>query len=173
MMFFAITWESFFGCISATSSSSRTMLRNINSTLTWYTTYCNITCYFPALRSPCSSNYEFLFRGYIIDKNGVHMGPEKINVIRGWPALTSVHEVDQFIGLCGFQQQFLEGFQAGAAPLTAMFKADLEWDWTAIHTATFDKLKQAMITAAHLSGIDPDKRTICTRMLRRIAQGLR
>ena len=36
-----------------------------------------------------------LFCGYIIDKDGVHMDPEKIKVIPGWPAPTIVHEVRQ------------------------------------------------------------------------------
>ena len=83
------------------------------------------------------------------------MDREKIKVIRGWPPPTTVHEVRQFIGLCGFYQQFVKGFQAVAAPLTAMLKADLEWDWTAVHQASFDKLRQAMINATHLNAIDP------------------
>ena len=95
------------------------------------------------------------FCGYIIDKDGVHKDPEKIKVIRGWPPPTTVHEVRQFIGLSRFYQQFVEGFQAVAAPLTAMFKADLEWEWTAVRQASFDKLKQAMINATHLSAIGP------------------
>ena len=49
----------------------------------------------------------------------------------------------------------MEGFQAVAAPLTAMFKADLESEWTVVHQASFDKLKQAMINATHLSAVDP------------------
>ena len=52
-------------------------------------------------------------------------------------------------------ETFVEGFQAVAAPLTAMFKADFEWEWTAVHQAFFDKLKQVMINATHLSAIDP------------------
>ena len=36
-----------------------------------------------------------------------------------------------------------------------MVKADFEWEWTAVHQAAFDKLKQAMINATHLSAIDP------------------
>ena len=97
------------------------------------------------------------FFGYIIDRDGVHMDPKKIKVIRGWPPTTTVHEVRQFIGLCGFYQQFVEGFQAVAAPLTAMFKADFEWEWTPVHQASFDMLKQAMINATHLSAIDPQQ----------------
>ena len=83
------------------------------------------------------------------------MDPEMIKVIRGWPLPTTVHEVRQFIGLCGCYQQFVEGLQAVAAPLTAMFKADFEWEWTAVHQASFNKLRQAMINATHLSAIDP------------------
>ena len=39
------------------------------------------------------------FCGYIIDKDGVHMDPRKIKVIRGRLAPTTVHEVQQCIGL--------------------------------------------------------------------------
>ena len=85
------------------------------------------------------------------------MDAEKIKVIGGWPPPTTVHEVRQFIGLCGFYQQYVEGFQAGAAPLTAIFKADFEWELTASYQASFDKLKQAMINATHLSAIDPQQ----------------
>ena len=36
-----------------------------------------------------------------------------------------------------------------------MFEAHFEWEWTAVHQASFDKLKQAMINGTHLSAIDP------------------
>ena len=44
-----------------------------------------------------------------------------------------------------------------AAPLTVLFKADFEWEWTAVHQAAFQKLKEAMIGATHLSPIDPQQ----------------
>ena len=56
------------------------------------------------------------FCGYIIDKDGVHMDPDKIKVLHHWPPPTIVHEVRQFIGLCGFYQQFAEGLQAYSGP---------------------------------------------------------
>ena len=110
--------------------------------------------------SPCIGKSTFLqprvpFCGYIIDKDGLHMDPEKVKVIRGWRATTTVHTVRRFIGLCGFHQQFVEGFQVVAAALTAMFKTCFEWDWTAVYQAAFDKLKQAVINATQLSAIDP------------------
>ena len=66
---------------------------------------------------------------------------------------------DNVSGLCGFYQQFVEGFQAVAAPLTAMFKAHFEWEWRAVNQAAFDKLKQAMINATHLAKGTPGRKT--------------
>ena len=83
------------------------------------------------------------------------MDPQTIKVIPRWPPPTTVTEVRQFSGLCGFYQQFVEGFQAVAAPLTRIFRADFEWEWTAETQASLDKLKQAMINATHLSAINP------------------
>ena len=83
------------------------------------------------------------------------MDLEKIKVTRGWPPPTTVNEVRQLVALCGFYHQFVEEFQAIAAPLTAMFKADFEWEWTAVHQAAFDKLKQGMRNATNVSAIDP------------------
>ena len=71
-----------------------------------------------------------------------------------------------FIGLCGLYQQFVEGFQALAAPLTAMFNADCQREWTAVHQAAFDKLKQAIISATHLMLLTPGSGTICTDALK-------
>ena len=109
---------------------------------------------------PCINKSTFFqsrvpFCGYIVHKDGVYMDPEKIKVIRGWPPPTTVHEVRQFIRLCGFYQQFVKGFQAVAAPLTAMFKSDFEREWTDVKEVSFDTLKQAMINVTHLSAIDP------------------
>ena len=36
-----------------------------------------------------------------------------------------------------------------------MFKADFKWEWTAVQQAALDKLAQGMISATHLSAIDP------------------
>ena len=36
-----------------------------------------------------------------------------------------------------------------------MFDAGFEWQWAVVHQAAFDKLKQAMIGATHLSAVDP------------------
>jgi hypothetical protein len=36
------------------------------------------------------------YLGYIVDENGVHVDPDKIQVIRDWPAPTTLTELQRF-----------------------------------------------------------------------------
>jgi hypothetical protein len=50
------------------------------------------------------------YLGYIVDENGVHVDPSKIQVIHDWPAPTTLTELRSFLGLANFYQQFVLGF---------------------------------------------------------------
>ena len=68
-----------------------------------------------------------------------------------------------------------------AAPLTAMFRADLQWRCTAVHQDAFEDLKQVMISATHLSAVyqqkpyhlytDASKDCVGTTLAQRCARG--
>jgi hypothetical protein len=42
------------------------------------------------------------YLGYIVDENGVHVYPAKIQVIHDWPAPTTLTELRSFLGLANF-----------------------------------------------------------------------
>jgi hypothetical protein len=50
------------------------------------------------------------YLGYIIDQHGVHVDPAKIQVIRDWPAPTTLTELQSFLGLANFYHRFVLGF---------------------------------------------------------------
>jgi hypothetical protein len=50
------------------------------------------------------------YLGYIIDQHGVHVDPTKIQVIRDWPAPTTLTELQSFLGLANFYHRFVLGF---------------------------------------------------------------
>jgi hypothetical protein len=50
------------------------------------------------------------YMGYIIDQHGVHVDPSKIQVIRDWPAPTTLTKLQSFLGLANFYRRFMLGF---------------------------------------------------------------
>jgi hypothetical protein len=59
----------------------------------------------------CSFSMDMIhYLGYIIDQHGVHVDPTKIQVIRDWPAPTTLTELQSFLGLANFYHRFLLEF---------------------------------------------------------------
>nr|GFA56438.1 putative reverse transcriptase domain, ribonuclease H-like domain, aspartic peptidase domain protein [Tanacetum cinerariifolium] len=48
------------------------------------------------------------FLGHVIDSNGVHVDPAKIEAIKNWTAPTTPTEVRQFLGLAGYYRRWIE-----------------------------------------------------------------
>jgi hypothetical protein len=50
------------------------------------------------------------YLGYIVDEHGEHVDPSKIQVIRYWPAPTTLTKLEIFLGLANFYRRFMLGF---------------------------------------------------------------
>ena len=53
---------------------------------------------------------QIQYLGYIVDEDGVHVDPSKIQVIQDWPAPTTLTELRSFLGLANFYRKFVLGF---------------------------------------------------------------
>jgi hypothetical protein len=62
------------------------------------------------------------YLGYIVDEHGVHVDPAKIQVIRNWPALSTLIELRSFLGLANFYRRFVLGFSHIAWALSQVTK---------------------------------------------------
>ena len=60
--------------------------------------------------------------GYIVDQHGVHVDPNKIQVIRDWPAPTTLTELQSFLGLANFYRKFMLGLSHIAWALSQITK---------------------------------------------------
>ncbi|GKA02812.1 putative reverse transcriptase domain-containing protein [Tanacetum coccineum] len=69
------------------------------------------------------------FLGHVIDQNGVHVDPAKIDAIKNWVASTTPTEVRQFLGLDGYYQRFIQGFSLISKPLTKLTQKDKKYEW--------------------------------------------
>ncbi|GJX03174.1 putative reverse transcriptase domain-containing protein [Tanacetum coccineum] len=60
------------------------------------------------------------FLGHLIDSQGLHVDPAKIEAVKNWTSPTTPTEVRQFLGLAGYYRRFIEGFSKIAKPLTKL-----------------------------------------------------
>ncbi|GKA57792.1 putative reverse transcriptase domain-containing protein, partial [Tanacetum coccineum] len=60
------------------------------------------------------------FLGHVIDSEGIHVDPAKIESIKDWTSPKSPTEIRQFLGLAGYYRRFIEGFSKIAKPMTKL-----------------------------------------------------
>jgi hypothetical protein len=91
--------------------------------------------------------------GYIIDQHGVHVDPTKIQVIRDWPALTTLTELQSFLGLANFYHRFVLDFSHIAWALSQINRGggNEKLAWGQSQQKAFNDLKQYLCSALVLS----------------------
>ncbi|XP_070008549.1 uncharacterized protein [Nicotiana sylvestris] len=60
------------------------------------------------------------FLGHVVSREGIKVDPQKIEAVKSWPRLTTPMEIRSFLGLAGYDRQFVEGFSTLASPLTKL-----------------------------------------------------
>nr|GEZ13152.1 reverse transcriptase domain-containing protein [Tanacetum cinerariifolium] len=97
------------------------------------------------------------FLGHVIDSNGVHVDPVKVEAIGNWSAPTTPMEVRQFLGLAGYYQRFIEGFSLISKPLSRLTQKNKKYEWGMEEEEAFQTLKKKLCSApilALLEGIE-------------------
>ncbi|GJU76759.1 putative reverse transcriptase domain-containing protein [Tanacetum coccineum] len=82
------------------------------------------------------------FLGHVIDSEGIHVDPSKIESIKDWTSPKSPTEIRQFLGLAGYYRRFIEGFSKIAKPMTKLTQKKVKFEWGDKQEAAFQLLKQ-------------------------------
>ncbi|GKC66863.1 putative reverse transcriptase domain-containing protein, partial [Tanacetum coccineum] len=69
------------------------------------------------------------FLGHLIDSEGIHVDPEKIEAIKDWASPKTPIEIHQFLGLAGYYRRFIEGFSKIARPMTKLTQKRVKFEW--------------------------------------------
>jgi len=96
------------------------------------------------------------YLGHIVSSKGIQPDPAKVKAIKDWPDLTTVHDVQSFLGLANFYRKFIQGFAHMATPLTDLLLHQKPFKLTKSEQEAFAQLKTALITAPVLALPDPD-----------------
>ncbi|GJS88597.1 putative reverse transcriptase domain-containing protein [Tanacetum coccineum] len=77
------------------------------------------------------------FLGHVIDSEGIHVDPAKIESIKDWTSPKSPTGIRQFLGLAGYYRRFIEGFSKIAKPMTKLTQKKVKFEWGDKQEAAF------------------------------------
>ncbi|GJR71834.1 reverse transcriptase domain-containing protein [Tanacetum coccineum] len=94
---------------------------------------------------------EVHFLGHVVNQNGIHVDPGKIEAVKNWEAPTSPTGVRSFLGLAGYYRRFIANFSRIAKPLTLLTQKNKKYVWGAEQEEAFQLLKSKLCDAPILS----------------------
>ncbi|GJY40992.1 reverse transcriptase domain-containing protein [Tanacetum coccineum] len=116
-----------------------------------YTRPCTRELYAKFSKTLILDAYCAQFLGHLIDSQGLHVDPAKIEAVKNWTSPTTPTEVRQFLGLAGYYRRFIEGFSKIAKPLTKLTQKNKNYIWGEEQESAFQLLKQKLCEAPILA----------------------
>ncbi|GJR78467.1 putative reverse transcriptase domain-containing protein [Tanacetum coccineum] len=94
---------------------------------------------------------------HVINGNGIHVYPSKIEAVKNWKAPRTPIEVRSFFGLAGYYRRFIENFSNIAKSLTILTQKSKIFDWSEEQKLAFQTLKDKLCNAHVLTLPDGPK----------------
>lgn len=127
---------------------------------TWQEHLEHINAVFPALQqhqlhvklTKCPfAKQELNYLGHVISSSGVSTDPKKIKIIADWLAPQCVKDLRSFLGMAGYYRKYVKNFGLISKPLTNLLKKGEVYVWTSEAEASFQALKNNLISALVLA----------------------
>ncbi|GKE86936.1 putative reverse transcriptase domain-containing protein [Tanacetum coccineum] len=87
----------------------------------------------------------------MIDSQGIHVDPTKIESIKDWASPKTPMEIRQFLGLARYYRRFIEGFSKISKSMTKLTQKKVKFDWGDKQEAPFQLLKEKLCSAPILA----------------------
>ncbi|GKD44737.1 putative reverse transcriptase domain-containing protein [Tanacetum coccineum] len=94
---------------------------------------------------------EVHFLRHVVNHDGIHVDPSKIEAVKSWKAPMTPSEVRSFLGLAGYYRCFIENFSKIAKPLTSLTQKNQKYEWGEKQEEAFQTLKDNLCNAPILS----------------------
>ncbi|GJT15640.1 putative reverse transcriptase domain-containing protein [Tanacetum coccineum] len=91
------------------------------------------------------------FLGHVIDSQGIHVDPAKIESIKYRASPKTPTKIIQLLVLAGYYRKFIEGFSGIAKSMTKITQNGVKFDWGDKQEAAFQLLKQKLCSAPILA----------------------
>ena len=111
-------------------------------------------------RKKCVFNAtETKFFGFIFSAEGIAPDPDKVQALKEASAPTSKEEVRSFLGLAGFNSQFIPDYATKSEPLRGLTRKGVNFKWGQAEKESFGSIKDTISEATLLSYYDTKKET--------------
>ncbi|GJV42598.1 putative reverse transcriptase domain-containing protein [Tanacetum coccineum] len=90
---------------------------------------------------------EVHFLGHVVNQNGIHVDPSKIEAVKNWKTPTTPFEIRSFLGLAGYYRRFIANFSKIAKPLTSLTQKNQKYVWGVEQEEDFQTLKNNLYDA--------------------------
>ncbi|GJS47582.1 putative nucleotidyltransferase, ribonuclease H [Tanacetum coccineum] len=94
---------------------------------------------------------EVHFLGHVVNSEGIHVDPSKIEAVKNWKPPKSPIEIRSFLGLTGYYMRFIANFSKIAKPLTLLTQKNKKFEWGDEQENTFRTLKDMLCDAPILA----------------------
>ena len=95
------------------------------------------------------------YLGHIVDRNGLHATPSKVEAITRAPEPRNVQELRSFLGLVNYYGKFISHLSTLSQPLNHLLDNKVPWKWDAECQQAFDSLKSQLASSKALVHYDP------------------
>lgn len=94
------------------------------------------------------------YLGFIIDRNGLHPDPSKVEAIVKAPTPRNVTQLKSFLGLINYYAKFIPNISSLLHPLYELLKKDQTWIWSDNCEYIFNKIKNMLASDKVLGHYD-------------------
>ncbi|GKE06081.1 putative reverse transcriptase domain-containing protein [Tanacetum coccineum] len=91
------------------------------------------------------------FLRHVIDSEGIHVDPVKIESIKDWESPKTPTKICQFLGLAGYYRRFIKDFSKIAKPMTKLSQKSVKFNWGEKEETAFQTLRQKLCSAPILA----------------------
>lgn len=112
------------------------------------------------LNEKCEFSQDSItFLGHVIDGNGIHIDPSKVEAVSNFPPPTNIPELQRFMGMLNQQAKFVPNLAEVTTPLRSLLCKDTAWIWDTQQEASFRQAKRLLLSPPVLAHYSPKRKT--------------
>lgn len=102
------------------------------------------------------------YLGFVIDRNGIHKSPDKVDSILQSRVPTNVSELKSFLGMVNYYRNFIRNASSILQPLHNLLQKNVPWQWTEEHAEAVSVIKRELASDTTLAHFNPEAQLILT-----------